>query len=90
MVRIADTLGKTARQEGMVQDHKLTIVLWQHAVICDDHRHASLLCHVALPKVYLCWLEAEASGGELQPYACQHRQHLSHDCHLHKWLFTYC
>jgi len=51
-------------------------------VIGDLHSDTCLLPKVALPKVQVARLEADARASQLHPDACQNRQHLSCHCHL--------
>ena len=64
--------------------HALTILLRQCAMVGDLHCDTCLLPKVALPKVQVARLEADARAGQLHPDACQNRQHLSCHCHLQK------
>ena len=53
-------------------------------MIGDLHSDTCLLPKVALPKVQVGRLEADARASQLHPDACQNRQHLSCHCHLQK------
>lgn len=51
-------------------------------MVGDLHSDTCLLPKVALPKVQVARLEADARASQLHPDACQNRQHLSCHCHL--------